>query len=180
MNTIATERLLLRPFTESDAPPVVALAGDRRIADTMISIPHPYTIEHYNQWLAAIYSAKERDRSYHFAITEKNDNKLVGSVEIRDIDSEHRQAELSLWIGTGYWNRGYASEAANAVIEFAFNRLGLNRIYAHHMMRNPACESLFKKIGMQREGILRQRVIKWNVPEDVGLYAILKDDIKGR
>ncbi len=176
-NTLSTPRLLLRPFKKNDGPAVASLAGDKKIADTMISIPHPYSIEYFIEWLEKIETLLKNSAAFHFAITLKSDEKLIGSIELRDIDRVHLQAELSLWIGSDWWNTGYATESANAVIEYGFSQLGLNRIYAHRMIRNKTCESLFNKIGMRQEGILRQRVIKWGKFEDVALYAIIIDDL---
>jgi ribosomal-protein-alanine N-acetyltransferase len=63
------------------------------------------------------------------------------------------------------------------VIQYGFEALDLNRIYAHHMARNPAAGKVLLHAGMRREGLLRQRVRKWGVFEDVVLYAILRDDL---
>ncbi len=178
MKTLFTERLILRPFSEVDGPLLIDIVNDKNIANTMISIPHPYTLEYFQEWLKKIKLEIKNSKAVHYAITQRSDGKLIGSTELRDIDPEHLQAELSLWIGQNWWNNGYAAEAARAVIELGFRNLGLNRIYAHHMIRNKSCEGLFKKIGMSREGILRQRVIKWGVFEDVGLYAIIKSDFE--
>lgn len=176
--TLKTLRLNLRPFTGSDASDVAAIAGDRKIADTMISIPHPYSVDYYNAWLDKIEAESEYGAAYHFAIVLKDGDKLIGSIELRDIDREHLQAELSIWIGSSWWNSGYATESAKKIIEHGFGDLGLNRIYAHRMIRNKTCETLFKKIGMKQEGVLRQRVIKCGIFEDVALYSIIKDDFK--
>jgi RimJ/RimL family protein N-acetyltransferase len=87
------------------------------------------------------------------------------------------QAELGFWVGKPFWRLGYASEAASAVVQFGFESLGLNRIYAFHMARNPASGKVLEKLGMQREGILRQRVRKWERFEDVVAYAVLRGDV---
>jgi ribosomal-protein-alanine N-acetyltransferase len=101
---------------------------------------------------------------------------LIGCAGLRDIDLEHMQAELGFWIGVDWWGQGYAREAAAAVIQFGFEQLGLNRIYAHHMARNPAAGQVLLHTGMQREGLMRARVKKWGLYEDVVLYAILRED----
>ncbi len=58
-------------------------------------------------------------------------------------------------------NRGYCTEAAEAVVWYGFEVLGLNRIYACHFKRNPASGRVVRKIGMTHEGCLRQHVKKW-------------------
>jgi RimJ/RimL family protein N-acetyltransferase len=83
---------------------------------------------------------------------------------------------MGFWIGVPSWGRGYATEVARRVVGYAFEELKLNRVYAHHMVRNPASGRVLEKVGMRREGLLRQRVRKWGVFEDVVLLAILHDD----
>ena len=83
---------------------------------------------------------------------------------------------MGMWIGVEWWGRGYATEAARAILDHGFESLGLNRIYAHHMVRNPASGRVLEKIGMMKEGLLRQPVRKWGKFEDVVVFAILRDD----
>jgi RimJ/RimL family protein N-acetyltransferase len=169
-------RLLLGGFEEEDAPELQRLAGAREIADTTLSIPHPYAMDHALAWIGNQRRESVRGRAANFAVRLLSGSRLIGSVSLRDIDPEHLQAELGFWIGREWWGQGYAREAAAAVVRFGFEDLGLNRIYAHHMARNPAAGQVLRHIGMQREGLLRSRVRKWGVYEDVVLYAILRDD----
>jgi RimJ/RimL family protein N-acetyltransferase len=76
-----------------------------------------------------------------------------------------------------YWGRGYATEAALAVIAFGFEELGLNRIYAQHMASNPASGRVMQKAGMRHEGTLRQHVTKFGIVDDIAIYGILASDI---
>jgi [ribosomal protein S5]-alanine N-acetyltransferase len=152
------------------------LAGAREIADTTLAIPHPYELDHALAWIGQQRREAVRGRAVNFAIRLRPTGTLIGSVGLRDIDPEHLQAELGFWIGRDWWGNGYAREAASAVIGFGFNSLGLNRISAHHMARNPAAGRVLQAAGMQREGLLRQRVRKWGSYEDVVVYAILRDD----
>jgi RimJ/RimL family protein N-acetyltransferase len=174
--TLLTARLILGAFDLADAAELQRLAGAREIADTTLSIPHPYDLDHALAWINQQRREAVRGRSTNFAIRLRRGGQLVGSVGLRDIDREHLQAELGFWIGLEWWGKGYAREAAMAVIGFGFESLGLNRIYAHHMSRNPAAGKVLAAVGMQREGLLRQRVRKWGVYEDVVLYAIVRDD----
>ncbi len=177
--TLETERLVLRLLTPEDAAAVARLAGSREIADTTISIPHPYSEEQARAWIAAHTSQSGTGKEIVFGVATKEDAQLIGAVGLRDIDAEHSQAEIGFWIGVESWGRGYATEAARRVVRYAFEDLKLNRVYAHHMVRNPASGRVLEKVGMKREGLLRQRVRKWGVFEDVVLLAVLRDDWSG-
>jgi ribosomal-protein-alanine N-acetyltransferase len=174
--TLRTARLLLGPFDPEDAAELQRLAGAREIADTTVSIPHPYDLDHALAWIGQQRREAVRGRAINFAIRLLPTGPLIGSAGLRDLDREHLQAELGFWIGLEWWGHGYAREAAAAVIRFGFESLGLNRICAHHMKRNPAAGKVLEAAGMQWEGLLRQRVRKWGVYEDVVLYAIVRDD----
>ncbi len=175
-NILETSRLLLRPLKLDDAPLVSKLAGRREIADTTISIPHPYSEEQAREWIASHGGTNGAGKEIVFAITLSATGQLVGSVGLRDIDKEHSQAEMGCWVAVEAWSKGYATEASSAAVRFGFEELQLNRIYAHHMVRNPASGRVLEKIGMKREGLLRQRVRKWDVFEDVIVLAILRED----
>jgi ribosomal-protein-alanine N-acetyltransferase len=174
--TLHTRRLLLDAFAPADAPDLQQLAGAREIADTTVAIPHPYDLDHALAWIGQQRRESVRGRATNFAVRLLRDSSLIGCAGLRDIDREHSQAELGFWIGQAWWGQGYAREAASAVLRFGFEQLGLNRICAHHMARNPAAGQVLRHIGMEREGLLRERVRKWGVYEDVVLYAILRED----
>ena len=174
--TIVTARLILRPWKAEDAPDVARLAGRREIADTTISIPHPFSEQQARDWLAARSNPPSAGKEASFAMTTTADGRLIGAVGLLNIDTEHSLTELGFWIGVEWWGQGYATEATRAVVHFVFSQLNLNRFYAHHMVRNPASGRVLEKIGMKREGLLRQRVRKWDRFEDVVLMAVLHED----
>ena len=178
--TLETERLLLRPLTPGDAPAVACLAGRREIADTTISIPHPYSEEQARQWIAGQVGLFANGKFCVFGMQLKHPVSLAGTIGLREIDAEHSQAELGFWVAVNLWGQGYATEAARQVVSFGFEQLGLNRIYAHHMVRNPASGRVLAKIGMRHEGVLRQRVRKWGVFEDVVALAALRGEWPAR
>jgi RimJ/RimL family protein N-acetyltransferase/diadenosine tetraphosphate (Ap4A) HIT family hydrolase len=173
--SITTERLILRPFTLADAPDVQCLAGDRAVADTTQAIPHPYEDGMAEVWISTHQPRFEKGELAVFAITLKTNGSLIGTVGLT-INPVHSRAELGYWVGKAYWKRGYCTEAAVAVVRYGFDVLGLNRIYAHHLSRNPASGRVMAKIGMQHEGTLRKNVIKWGVFEDVETWGRLRDD----
>jgi [ribosomal protein S5]-alanine N-acetyltransferase len=173
---LETERLVLRALRPDDAQVVARLAGRREIAHTTILIPHRYSVEQAQEWIAIHAGQQDGSKETAFGVTMKADGQFIGVVGLREIDTEHSQAEMGFWIGVEWWGNGYAAEAAKTVIAYAFQELKLNRIYAHHMVRNPASGRVLEKIGMKQEGLLRQRVRKWGVFEDVVLMAIIQDD----
>ena len=177
--TLRTRRLVLGEFTLRDAEDVQRLAGDREIADTTLAIPHPYELQHALAWIERQQQETIGGPTFSFAVRLSSTGTLIGSVGLRDIDPEHRQAEMGFWIGRDWWGQGYARESAAAVLRFGFETLGLNRICAHHMARNPASGRVLLALGMHREGVLRERVRKWGMYEDVVLYAILRADLDG-
>ncbi len=173
---IYTERLLLWPFVLTDAPDVRRLAGDRDIAATTLRIPHPYPEGVAEAWIGSL-EANERDAgNFVFAVTLRAGGTLIGAVGL-EVAAEHQHAELGYWIGKPFWNNGYASEAAAAVVRFGFHTLQLHRIFAHHMTDNPASGRVLVKIGMTYEGTMRQHIHKWGQFKDVAFYGMLRQEM---
>jgi [ribosomal protein S5]-alanine N-acetyltransferase len=173
--TLTTERLVLRPFAVEDAAEVTRLVSDRRIADTTLNIPHPYDEGMAEAWIGTHADVAERDEGLTLAVTEKAGRTLIGAVGL-SITRAHRRGELGYWVAVEEWGRGYATEASRAMLDYAFGPLDLSRVVAHCLTRNAGSWRVMEKLGMQREGRLREHVVKWDVPEDIWLYAILRDE----
>ncbi|HEX2138958.1 MAG TPA: GNAT family N-acetyltransferase [Woeseiaceae bacterium] len=169
---IRTERLLLRPFRMEDAPRVQELAGAREIYATTEHVPHPYEDGMAEQWIASLDARLESREQIAFAITLLDGGALAGSISLR-VAAPHRRAALGYWIGVPYWGRGYATEAAVAVIRYGFEELGLHKITAQHMTGNPASARVMVKAGMQREGELVDEFLKDGVFHSVAVYGIV-------
>jgi len=179
--TLQTERLVLRPFVAADAVRLSELAGKRRIADTTVSIPHPYSPD---QALDDIHKYSEEfihGTGAFFAIAlRESPHDLVGGILIKTIDRPHEQGELGYWIDEACTGRGLVTEAAHAVLDYGFNVEGLNRICAYHMVRNDASGNVLARLGMRQEGRLRQMIKKWDVFEDVLVWSILRSEYNAR
>ena len=174
---LETSRLVLPELGERHLQRFLAVAGARAIADTTISIPHPLSESAAREWIGKAVAESQENRALHFAITIRpQQDVLVGCVALKAIDLEHREAELSFWLDGHHAGRGYITEAAAAVIEHALSDLHLNRLCAYHMVRNPASGRVLEKLHFRPEGLLRQRVRKWGVYEDVRLWARLASD----
>jgi len=170
--TIATDRLILRAFNASDADTVQQLVSAYEVALNTLSIPHPYPDGAAAQWIG---THAGRPDDHVFAITRRDDGALVGCIGIH-VQPDHDRAELGYWIGVPYWGAGYATEAARAAMEWGFETLELNRIYAEHFTRNPASGAVMRKIGMRPEGLLRRHIRKWDEYLDVVIYSVLREE----
>jgi RimJ/RimL family protein N-acetyltransferase len=151
-------------------------ASARQIADTMISLPHPYPAGEAERFVTRQQAEREAERSVTFAIEQEAGRGFCGLIDVRCIDREHSQAELSFWLAVEAWGQGYMSESVQAVVRYGFEGLGLNRLYAYHMLRNPTSGRVLEKNSFKQEGLLRQRVRKWGQFEDVALWAILRQE----
>jgi RimJ/RimL family protein N-acetyltransferase len=166
----------LRPLTLEDAPTIQRLAGRREVAAMTRSIPHPLSLGQAQEWLAARLTEIAEGKCVAFGVVLERTGEFIGTIGLVNIDTEHCCAEMGFWIGVEWWGQGYATEAARAVVQHGFEALGLNRIHAHHMTKNPASGRVLQKAGLRREGLLRQAIRKWDNFEDVVLYAILRQD----
>jgi RimJ/RimL family protein N-acetyltransferase len=166
----------LRPLRVEDAARIVEIAGAREIADTTISVPHPYKPETAVAWIEQAAKQWLAGTGVIFAMETTGERQMVGSIGLREVDRVHLQAELGFFVGVPWWGRGFATTALRILLPFAFGPIGLNRVHAHHMVRNPASGRVLEKVGFRREGLLRQRVRKWGVFEDVVLLALLRSD----
>ena len=170
-----TERLELRPFHLSDAKRVQELCSDWRIADTTLHIPHPYEEGMAEEWIATHAQKWTDGTEATFAVTYPHEREVIGTVGLR-LEKAHHRGELGYWVGVPYWGQGIASEASAEVLRFAFEDLGLNRVYATHVPRNPASGRVMQKLGMQREGYLRSHSFARGRYEDLIMYGIIAED----
>lgn len=176
MPVFSTGRLSLNPVSNSDSKDIQSAAAIREIADTMISLPHPYPSGEATRYIQRQCAETEAGHSYTFILRAESTGDFLGLIELRAIETEHSQAELSFWLAKSAWHQGYMREALPIVVEFALVELGLNRLYAYHMLRNPASGRILQKTGFRQEGLLRQRVRKWGLYEDVAIWAMLRRD----
>ena len=170
--TLQTARLLLRPFSMDDAADVQRLAGDREVARNTMLVPHPYEDGEAERWIGTHQEIFESGQGVMFAIERREDHTFMGSIGLT-LFEKHRSGELGYWLGRPFWNNGYTTEAARAVLRYGFQQRNLHRIHAKHYTRNPASGRVMQKLGMQSEGVMREHILKWGEFEDVTLYGIL-------
>jgi ribosomal-protein-alanine N-acetyltransferase len=142
---IVTERLSLRPYEQRDRARLVSHANNWRVAKNLGTMPFPYTEQAADEWLAKQPSLWDSRRAYPLVIALEGE--LIGGIgiDVRD----HGQWELGYWIGESYWNRGYASEASQALAEFAFEKLDVACLVAGHYVDNHPSGRVLTKLGFR-------------------------------
>lgn len=175
--TIVTERLLLRMFEKSDAAAVTELCNNYNIYKSTLNLPFPYEERHALPWIARHAEQFKANQLYQFAITDKKSEKLLGSIALSN-NHAFKNGELAYWIGEPYWGNGYATEAAQALVDFAFTEKGYHKVFARCFATNPASEKVLLNIGMTKEGVLTDQVIKENKYEDLIHYGIIEIGLK--
>jgi [ribosomal protein S5]-alanine N-acetyltransferase len=170
---LESERLVLRPYKVCDSTDVERLAGDKRIADTTTTIPHPYPAGAAKSWIANHALAFNAGSDITYAVTRRDSGVLVGTVSLFDISAKHSSAELGYWTGVEFWGLGYCTEAVCRIIQFASEHLNTTRIVARCLARNPASARVMEKAGLLKEGQLVKHVLKNEKYEDMLLYGLV-------
>jgi RimJ/RimL family protein N-acetyltransferase len=115
-------------------------------------------------------------RKFQLAITLPETGELIGNCGIRVYDPAAGGADIGYELDPRFWGCGYATEAARAMLSYGFGPLGMHRITAECLAENSASAHVLEKIGMRREGHLRENVWMKGRRWDTFLYAILASD----
>ena len=172
---LETKRLVLRAPRLEDAKAVAALANDRRIAENTARIPHPYKLSDAKNFIGG---ANKAEREAVFLIT-ACDGTIVGACSVMTLERD--TPELGYWLGVPYWGQGFATEALHAVIDYAFDEMRHDALYAGARVTNPASRRVLEKCGFQWTGVGLYRInsIKSSAPIDRfrlerGIWSALK------
>ena len=137
---IITERLILRPLTEADAPDVFEWVGDP-VVNKFMPYPLYQNIDQVKQWIGQI-----KDEVDLFGFVLKNTEKVIGSGSVK-FKSEENAYELGYNLNRAFWNRGFATEASKAVIKWAYENMGAREFVARHANANSASGKVIRKCG---------------------------------
>ena len=170
---LETTRLSLRAPRREDAKVLAALANEVRVAVNTARLPHPYRVDEAEEFIAA---ANSREGEACFVVA--RDGRLIGACSI---DPREEGPELGYWFGVSFWGRGYATEAARALIDYAFGDLGCETLHSGARVSNPAARRVLEKCAFQWTGVRLTRIRSINSAAPVdrfrldrGLWASLK------
>ena len=169
---LTTDRLLLRPFQESDAAALFGIFSDPAVMRYW-STP-PWTD------IAPAHTMISQDRKstsmeyLRLGITLAAGSELVGMCTLFSINQTCRRAEIGYALGATAWGKGYMNEALTALLDYGFSQLDLNRVEADIDPRNEASAKTLERLGFSQEGLLRERWIVDGEVSDTAFYGLLK------
>lgn len=144
---LVTERLVLRQPHEDDVVELAELADNHRIASMLARMPHPYDEQDARDFVSSV---RERRRSgCSYALTLAESGAFIGCA---GLDYRELGLELGYWIGEPYWKRGYATEAAHALVDLAFRATQVEALHVSCRVLNAASRRVVHKCGFQYAG----------------------------
>ncbi len=178
LESLRTARLVLDKPRHDDLPDIIYLANNAKVAHMLAHMPHPYGIEDGREWIRR--SRSEEPGSATFAIRLATTGRLIGACGYGD-RNDNGVPQLGYWIGEPFWGNGYATEAAQTIIDHAFSVSNLDELWCCCRMTNPASRRVIEKCGFQyaEVGIIRSVALAGTVSVeryrlDVKAWAALK------
>jgi RimJ/RimL family protein N-acetyltransferase len=149
-----TERLVLRAPRFEDATTIAVLLNDRRIAENLFRVPHPYGLADAEKFVA---DATAAENTSVFLIT-AHGKTVLGACRIIG-GLEGKPPEIAYWLGVAHWGQGYATEAARALVDHAFGDLGHDALVAGVRVSNPSSRRVLEKCGFEWIGVGLHRIL---------------------
>ncbi len=163
-NTFETERLILRPFEESDAESIFEYAKDDRVGP-IAGWPVHTSVENSREIIRDVLAVTET-----YAICLKEDNRAIGSVglmigEKSNLGIGENEGEIGYWIGAPFWGQGLVPEAVMAIIGHAFDDLNLESLWCGYFEGNEKSRRCQEKCGFAYHHTSRD--IYWELMDDI-------------
>ncbi|MGM9985646.1 MAG: GNAT family N-acetyltransferase [Bacillaceae bacterium] len=175
---IESKRIILREIDEGDWIDVHNYASQEIVCQYQPLGPN--TEEESKAFVKQVMidTHKNPRSRFFFAIILKEKEKMIGAVELNVHDFFHRVGEIGYILHPAYWGMGFATEASQQLLAFGFNPLNLHRIYATCDQRNSGSAKVLEKIGMTREGTIREDLLLRDGWRNSFLYSILEQEWK--
>ncbi len=176
--TLHTDRLRLRPFEDGDADALWALHSNATVLRYWDSPPwtDPARAERF---IAACRQLEADGTGARLAVDRVSDGAFIGWCMVSEFNPDFRSASMGYVYAEDSWGHGYATEAADAVLKWAFDTLDLNRVQAEADTRNRGSARVLEKLGFVLEGTLREDCIVNGDVSDSWVYGLLRREWKG-
>ncbi|MGH8779473.1 GNAT family N-acetyltransferase [Paraburkholderia sp.] len=175
--TLHTARLLLRAFTKADTDAVFALQSNPRVLRYWDASPWK-TRAQAERFIESCRQIEQEGSGARLAIERAADGVFIGWCSLGRWDSNYRSAKMGYCLDEVAWHQGFATEAAGAVLQWAFDTLDLNRVQAETDTRNTGSSRVLEKLGFVREGTLREDCIVDGEISDSWVYGLLRREWK--
>ena len=173
---IETERLILRDFVKNDWQRVLKYQSDPLyLRYNPWTERTPDAVQDFVGWFLDQQVQKPRLK-YQLAVVLKSNHQLIGNCGVRMDKAGEIEANIGYEFDPDYWNQGYATEAAHAMVDFGFQHFGVHRIWADCVAENTGSAHVLEKLGMKLEGRLREKEYFKGKYWDALLYAILEQE----
>lgn len=172
---LETERLILRQVEDKDVEQLYEILSDPEVAKYEYFYPVKSNVE-VIKFIERYKKELEQNEEITWGIILKETNRLIGTCCLGDFDEGARRTEIGYDIIQAEWGKGYATEALEAVIDFGFDYMNLNRIEATITPGNNASVKVLRKLNFIQEGIVRERDLIKGKLEDGLIMSILKRD----
>jgi [ribosomal protein S5]-alanine N-acetyltransferase len=173
--TLHSARLSLRPFADADVDALFALQSNATVLRYWDSPPWT-ELARAEQFVETCRTMSEEGTGARLAIDRASDDTFIGWCSLTRWNKDFRSASLGYCFNEAAWGHGYATEAARAVLEWAFDALDLNRVQAVTDTRNVASARVLEKVGFVREGTLREDCIVNGEVSDSWVFGLLLRD----
>lgn len=173
---LVTDRLILREFQADDWPAVLAYQSDLRYLRYYEWASR--TPEEVQAFVSMFLDQQNQEPRIKFqlAVTLKTTHQLIGNCGIRMDSPEARQADIGYELNPEHWGRGYATEAAQAIVNFGFTQLQLHYLWAWCVADNAGSANVLTKLGMRLEGRLREHEYYKGRWWDTLMFGLLEDE----
>ena len=173
---LETERLILRDFIKEDWHAVLAYQLDPLyLRYNSWTERTPDAVQAFVGWFMN-HQGQDPRIKFQLAVVLKSNNQLIGNCGVRMDKVDDVEADIGYELNPKYWNYGYATEAAHAIVDFGFRHLGVHRIWADCVADNVRSAHVLEKLGMKLEGRLREKVYFKGRWWDALIYATLVDE----
>jgi RimJ/RimL family protein N-acetyltransferase len=171
---LAGSLITLRELRTNDAASLFTAMMNAEV--TRFISPPPATVEGFERFIAWTHRQRAAGQSVSFAIVERGSDVAIGLFQVRSIDLDFATAEWGFAIGYEFWGSGMIVDGARLVIEFAFDVIGTHRLEARTAVTNTRGNSVLKKLGAVREGVLRKSFLRHGEFLDQSLWTLLADE----
>jgi ribosomal-protein-alanine N-acetyltransferase len=176
--TIETERLILRRFTMEDVQAMYDNWASDDDVTRYLTWPTHSDLSITEMVLKSWVDSYAGDDFYNWAIELKSLGQPIGNIAVVRIREHVSSAEIGYCMGKTWWHQGIMSEALTAVMDYLFDRVGMNRVQAEHAVDNPNSGGVMLKCGMTCEGTLRQYGRCNQGIVDLKIYSMIASDRK--